>query len=216
MGSEDKKQEDLLIDEYSNLRQEMIANFERIHDTTKWITGGFFLFLGAMWQYPNLFPPYASLFLLFAVGLLGLSCLRLYQGIYTLGSYVAVVIECRSNAKWHIMSRCYGDYKKKKGIIPKLADHLPFPFGKAWGGDSSQLSILVIGLNLFAFFIAINLLHDNTTFAVAVLAFLFNLYVFYKLFYDMRFFMQNNQKEWIQYRKDFKNMFDCENFEFKN
>ena len=185
--------------------QEMLERFERIHDTIKWISGGYIAFLSFYWVQSSIIPPIVCLIVLeLFVFLMGLSVLRLYWSIYNVGSYIGVVLENKSDLKWHTMSRFYGDYLKEYERRPERVKR-PFPFGERWGGDSSQVSILLIALNIIALIIfvcfsiqnykpelifehfkslpSINNIISFSFVSIAILIILFNFYICKKLWH---------------------------------
>ncbi len=96
-----------LKDEYATLRQEMLERFDRIHDTAKYGIGAFIAFLS--YYFTTDFDDFIALTILqLLVALVGAYVLRLYRSIYTVGTYIAIVIEGNSKAKWHRMSRQVG------------------------------------------------------------------------------------------------------------
>ena len=204
-------------DEYATLRQEMLGQFERIHDTTKYGIGGFILFLSYYWHDHSSGGTFALLVLQFIVLLIGLYVLKLYRSIYIKGAYIAIVIEGTTRPRWHRMSRSVdkylsGGHIKKQCWVKKQLDRLPYPIGERWGSDSAQYSIIILFLCVSAIF-AVVLLADLSAFITRLLqswrplSFLFiglsfilivlNLFIIYRLW-----FMDDTEK-WKEYCNDF-------------
>ena len=151
-------------EEYKSLRQEMLELFQRIHDILKWGVGGFVVFLSFYLAiegaYGMVITDREALYIMLAIiAMMGLSVLRNYYGIYTIGTYIAVVIEKNNSGKWHRMSRQYDDYlekmnknkKKEKLKVSWWERYLPWPVGSRWGADSMQLCYILIGLFITSF-----------------------------------------------------------------
>ena len=197
-------------DEYATLRQEMLERFDRIHDTAKYGTGAFIVFLSYYYTNPDFDNLLALTILQLIVALIGLASLRLYQSIYVAGTYIAVIIEDKSEAKWHRMSRQVDSYeeKNKKNKWIRL---LPFPLGKRWGADSAQLAILLITLMLIGFgavFLKATTFQPLCAlqcFFLLIVLFLSvcNAIAVYQLWWGMRNFMQNCAETWKKYRRSF-------------
>ena len=135
-------------DEYATLRQEMLECFSRIHDTAKYGTGAFIGFLSYYYVYHDDVDVFIALIVSqLLVALIGIPSLCLYHSIYDKGTYIMVIIEKNSEAKWHGMSRRLSDFGKERNKT-KGFWQWPFPFGKRWGEDSAQLAILLIFLTL--------------------------------------------------------------------
>lgn len=196
-------------DEYATLRQEMLERFDRIHDTAKYGTGAFIAFLAYYYTIPNFDNFIALTILQLIVALVGMTSLRLYQSIYVTGTYIAVIIEDNSEAKWHRMSRQVGYYEKKS-----KKDKLPFPLGKRWGADSAQLAIILMTLMLLGFgavilkattLLAFQPLCALQWFLLLIILFLSvcNVIAVHQLWWGMHDFMQNCTETWKKYRRSF-------------
>ena len=235
------------IEEYKSLRQEMLERFQRIHDTLKWGVGGFIAFLSfyltiTFKNFSDIFPKLiennvptvptnitALLIMQIIIVLIALSVLKSYQGIYSLATYIAVVIEKGDGGKWHGMSREYGRYlqdiyedktdsdkkKKKKELNIKCWErYLPWPFGSQWGADSAQLATILFMLFLGS--ISIVLLKTGIDFSqleinlvqciflfITIIVMSINLWLIYILYGRVRNYREKIEKRWIQYSKDF-------------
>ena len=206
-------------DEYATLRQEMLERFERIHDTIKYGVGAFIAFLSYYYTTRSDFDKFMAFTILqLLVALIGMTALRLYHSIYVLGTYIAVVIECGSEAKWHRMSRQLDQYEKKHKKYP-WKHRLPFPFGERWGGDSAQGAILLMVLLLVGS-VAIfskagcfsellpNCAPQWIFFIMSLFILAGNIAVFYYMWWGMRKFAANSTETWKEYHnlfgKDFK------------
>lgn len=200
-------------DEYATLRQEMLARFERIHDTAKYGTGAFIALLSYYYANPSFDDLIALTIFQLMIAIIGMSFLRLYQSVYNIGTYIAVKIECDSEAKWHRMSRQKDSYEEKSGNIV-WTQRLPFPLGKRWGADSAQFAILLITLMLLglgavffkapAFLDFQNLYTLQWIFIAFIIIVLFcNVIVVYQLWWGMRNFMHNNVETWKKYGRSF-------------
>ncbi len=221
----------LLIEEYRSLRQEMLERFERIHDTVKWVSGGFIAFLYFYWTQGVISPIACIIILELFIALLGLSVLRLYRSIYFTGSYLGVILESRTDLKWHTMSGFYSEYLTEY----KTIKNKKFPFGDEWGGDSQQVSFLLIALNIIAiiFFILVSTLNFNEVLynesikspalilisflfaSIAVSVIFFNIYIWREL-WDIGKYKKKNQDYWVSYRNEnFSKIFDPVNYKLK-
>ncbi len=199
-------------DEYATLRQEMLQRFDRIHDTTKYGVVVFIAFLsfylaaqGAL----KLDSLVSLIIMNFIISLITLSVYHNFEVIYTHGTYIAVMIEEESEAKWHRMRRSYPDYIesiKKKTWRDKLRIK--------WGGDSKQFSYLILVLTLFSFGViylkekCLNAFMPSSIsdwiIALLILILLaINLRHSYKLSFGMKKYRENIEKYWIKYRDAF-------------
>jgi hypothetical protein len=204
-------------DEYVTLRQEMLDRFERIHDTAKYGIGAFVAFLSYYLVHPE-FDDFISLLILqLLTALIGLSSLRLYRSIYVVGTYITVVIEHGSEAKWHRMSRQLDDYDKGH----KWSHSLPFPVGNRWGADSAQTGILLIALIivgissvLYRAGISSAILHSCLLqwilFVFSIGIVFCNVVVVYQMFWGMKKFTKNCTVTWKKYQNDFGKSFKDE------
>ncbi len=204
-------------DEYATLRQEMLERFERIHDTAKYGIGAFIAFISFYLAYSDFDNIVALLIMLSIVTLMALSALNNYQLIYTQGTYIAVIVEEGSDAKWHRMSRSYDDYLNK---LRKMTwwEKWPFPIGLRWGADSTQFSYLAIALTFLSFgavylktsfqaFTPSDLAH---CFFFVFICFLFvtNVILIYKLSWGMQNFRKKTENRWKDYRENFGKKFE--------
>lgn len=234
------------VEEYKSLRQEMLERFQRIHDTLKWGVGVFIAFLSfyltiTFKNFSDIFPNLiennvptvptnitALLIMQIIIALIALSALKSYQGIYSLGTYIAVVIEKGNGGKWHRMSREYGRYlqdiydetdndkkKKKEELNIKWREqNIPWPFGSRWGADSAQLATILFMLFLGS--ISIVLLKTGIDFSqleinlvqwifllIPIIIISINLWLIYILYGGIRNYREKIEKRWIQYSKDF-------------
>lgn len=211
-------------DEYTTLRQEMLERFERIHDTVKYSVGAFIAFLSYYYISSDFDNLAAFTILQLLIALIGLTALRLYRSIYGVGTYIAVVIEDGSNAKWHRMSRQLDRYENEHNKYHWIYK-LPFPLGNRWGGDSAQVAILLIVLVLVAFGAMFskagglseslpNCISQWIFFILSLFILVSNLVVSYHMWWWMRKFAANSTETWKEYRnhfgKDFKDGYtDC-------
>lgn len=204
-------------DEYIALRQEMLERFDRIHDAMKYGTGAFIIFLSYYYTTKD-FDNFISLTILqLLVALIGLYSLSLYQSIYKVGTYIAVIIEDQSEAKWHRMSRQFDLYSRNI-MTKKWTNGLPFPFGYRWGTDSTMLALLLISLLIITIGAVLLKVESLPAFQpslvshwikLSIIGFLllFNVIIIYQLIWGMRNFMHNNVETWKKYRSSFGNDF---------
>ncbi len=204
-------------DEYATLRQGILERFGRIHDTAKYGTGAFIAFLSYYYMNPGFDNFIALIILQLLVVLIGMSSLRLYQSIYVVGTYIAVIIERDSKAKWHRMSRQLDCYEKKQNEN-KWTMASPFPLGKRWGGDSAQIAIFLTTLTVLGFGAVFSRANSLLAFLPSCASELFflifvgilfvcNMIIVYQLWWGMRNFMNKSVEVWKKYRSSFGNDF---------
>lgn len=203
-------------DEYITLRQEMLERFDRIHDAIKYGTGAFIVFLSYYYTTTD-FDNFISLTIFqLLVALVGFYCLSLYRSIYKVGTYIAVIIEEKSEVKWHRMSRQFDFYSRN--IKKNMWTSLPFPLGNRWGADSTMLAILLINLIIIAIGAVLLKVKSLSAFQpslvshwifLSIIGFLLlcNVITVYQLSWGMRKFMHNNVEIWKKYRSSFGNDF---------
>jgi hypothetical protein len=204
-------------DEYNTLRQEMLAQFARIHDSVKWGTAGFGAFL--LYYFGKEYPLIGTngqilglIILELIILLIGLSSLRIFHAIYLEGTFIAVILETDEKLHWHNMSRGYDDFLQRKDLT-SFRDWFPFPLGKRWGGDSSQIALLLLGLNIIAisgFLFKMTNFNDflsyfvsNCYFWLTCILIIINLYIFYCLFWGIKNYMQITMVNWTKYKDDY-------------
>jgi len=205
-------------DEYSTLRQEILQRFERIHDISKYGIGGFIAFISFYFS-SELFEVIkpldnllALLIMQLIVALMGLSLLNSYQRIYSIGTYIAVIIETGKEGKWHRMSRGYPDYLVKKKLI-KGREKCFYPIGEKWGTDSATLSFILFALIWVSFltvwlkvkcfnaFIPSDISHW-IVFFIMLFFIGINIVIFCKLL-GIQEYRKKLEERWIEYSKDF-------------
>ena len=200
----------------------MLKRFEWIHDTAKYGIGGFiaFAFYYLSPAGSNFDPKFALLIMQWLVLLIFVSALNNYWGIYTVGTYIAVVIERGPDAIWHKMSRKYGGYleyllndKMKGKWKAKRWNNWPFPIGNLWGADSAQFAWLGISLIIWSFF-TIGIKTGFHCFipdwnaqwifliVIALLLFSINVLLVVRLF-TMKDFINRTEARWRLYSQDF-------------
>ena len=204
-------------DEYGTLRQEMLERFDRIHDSMKYGTGAFIAFLSYYYATSEFSNYIALIILQLLVSLIGVCSLRHYQSIYRTGTYVAIIIEENSEAKWHRMSRQLDSYWKSINKDKWTCD-LPFPLGKRWGADSTMLAILLIILAIIGgvtvalrveslpAFQSLQVFHWICLLLIGFLL-INNVIIIYQLSWGMRKFMDNEVEAWKKYSLSFGNDF---------
>lgn len=202
----------------------MLERFEKIHDTAKYGVGAFIAFLSYYYTRSDFDNLMAFTILQLLVALIGMTALRLYHSIYVVGTYIAVVIECSSEAKWHRMSRQLDQYEKKHKKY-RWTHQLPCRFCERWGGDSAQVAILLMVLVLVGS-VAIfskaggfsellpNCRPQWIFFIMSLVILAVNITVFYCMWWGMRKVAANRTETWKEYRnhfgKDFKEGYtDC-------
>lgn len=212
-------------DEYASLRQEILDRFSRIHDTAKYGIGAFIAFLSYYYTHSDFDDFFALIILQLLVALIGFSCLNLFRHIYRIGTYIAVVIEHDSKAKWYRMSRQLNEYKKEYDI-DKTSRILPFPLGTRWGEDPAQIAILLAVLMFVGLATAFShssilktslsslFIHPLTTLPslcasqriiciIAILLVLCNLVILVQLWLVMGNCMRKSKKTWKEYNQRF-------------
>lgn len=186
--------------EYMALRDEMMKQFDRIHDTMKYGLG---VFIALIAYYHASTPDKISsgiaicLFqlLVFSIGII---ILRNYQGIYLEGTHIAVCHENAIEFPWHRMSRRYGDFTKEK---------FPFPFGSRWGADSTVFSYILFIAGTVAW---IEILTQNQItyidmksmlplFIFAGVITLANAFILYKLVFGIKKYREEIEIKWKLY-----------------
>lgn len=130
-------------DEYGTLRQEQLERYERIHDTAKYGAGALIAFLSFYYTQGGLSHLFALSISVSLLLLMGASAFYLFERIYTIGTYIAFVLERKSEARWHRMSRSHDEYFKSKNKPP--------PARLTWGKDAAQFATLIV----FLFFVTI-------------------------------------------------------------
>lgn len=205
-------------DEYATLRQEMLERFARIHDTAKYGVGGFIAILGFYYAHiGNIDHAFVLLILLALNILIGLSALSHSRAIYSLGTYMAVISEKNSKARWHRMIRHYSDYLKKYGKdIQKeytWRDKLVV-FGRKRGVDPTMVSILTFALPFFGFvavylkakcwnaIVPCDFIHI-CLFLLICLTTILSLIITCLLWFGMGRFTEKTEDNWKRYYKDF-------------
>lgn len=204
-------------DEYASLRQEMLERFARIHDTAKYGIVGFIAIIGFYYSRGDaLDPTFVLLILQSLVILIGFSTFGQYQLIFTLGAYIAVVIEKKSSkARYHMMNRFYKEYlednaNQKEKWWNKL---LPPWWSKNWYTDPLSISYLILVLPVFGGFAVYlktgcwNVFVSDSfhifLFIISIFTFGFNMYMFYKLRWGMIKFKKETTDDWWRYSEVF-------------
>jgi hypothetical protein len=192
-----------LKDEYATLRAEMMNRFERIFEIEKYGIGGVVALLAYVQIAPaTISGPLALAFLEVMILFMGLAALNEFQAIYRIGTYIALVSERGSPAKWHRMSRKYPRYLTKLAgsTIPPAQKRL-FPFGDRWGADSMQFAIgllvlaaLGVGACVVKFGSMWRLLNIGTGVLAIAIA-----YIGYALSWGMRDYRIVTEDKWQAY-----------------
>ncbi|MFQ5976312.1 MAG: hypothetical protein ACE5J5_08370 [Candidatus Hydrothermarchaeales archaeon] len=192
-------------DEYATLRQETLDRFGRIHDTSKYGVAGFVAVLGYYYSHNELDHTLILFVLQLLVSLIGLSALSQYHGIYRLSTYIAVISEKDSKARWHRMIRSYEDYS----LQCKLTS------GIKWGTDCVMLSCLIFSLSIIGLgvtflkagyteFIPLDKTLKFLFFLLCCIIFTGNIFIGYFLGWrGTKNFRKKTEKEWKQYCIDF-------------
>jgi len=199
-------------DEYATLRQEMLDRFGRIHDTVKYGIGAFILFLSYYYGKDEFDNFIALAILQLFVTLIGVYSLRLYQSIYTIGTYIAIIMEKASGVRWHRMSRNIDKYKimerdGNKGGTTKTS--------KRWLSDSSSFAVLLVAL-MFIGFCAVFLkaqirlselrelcIPQLVRCIIIVVITFFNFWILCMLTFRMTPFREKCEETWKKYSRDF-------------